>query len=294
MAEDDNREEGELSEEGELPEEAPVETVPPGQEANKGSADIQNQPAGAVQPAQAAARSGQQQRHSPSKGKPDTQHREPHSQDRDRHKDHHGRGSSGRERPKEHDRYRAEREKAELAQELDRLTYDISFQELKMNFVVMCQDLRTAIKKLDKLLRRVKRKREDDVELYPACNTYSQRIYGALKHVIVICGTALGRMADMDVAKALMRTAVNYRHDVLSAAHKRELEQQIRNSKEFGFLFTDRDHSRSNSRGQQATSQAAAGPSRQQADPEQRQPLQRGLRRGQQQRQLETIYATKI
>ena len=57
----------------------------------------------------------------------------------------------------------------------------------------------------------LQRKREDDVELYPACHNYSTRIFHALKHVVVICSTGLGKLADMELANNLMRTAVNYR-----------------------------------------------------------------------------------
>lgn len=49
------------------------------------------------------------------------------------------------------------------------------------------------------------------MELYPAAYNYSTRIHNALKHVIVICSTGLGKLADMELANALMRTAVNYR-----------------------------------------------------------------------------------
>lgn len=55
------------------------------------------------------------------------------------------------------------------------------------------------------------KKREDDVELYPTALNYSSRIFNALKHVVVICSTGLGQLADMEPANALMRTAVNYR-----------------------------------------------------------------------------------
>jgi hypothetical protein len=57
----------------------------------------------------------------------------------------------------------------------------------------------------------LQKKREDDVELYPSAFNYSSRIFNALKHVVVICSTGLGQLADMEPANALMRTAVNYR-----------------------------------------------------------------------------------
>jgi len=50
------------------------------------------------------------------------------------------------------------------------------------------------------------------VELYPTALNYSSRIFNALKHVVVICSTGLGQLADMEPANALMRTAVNYRY----------------------------------------------------------------------------------
>jgi hypothetical protein len=59
----------------------------------------------------------------------------------------------------------------------------------------------------------LQKKREDDVELYPSAFNHSSRIFNALKHVVVICSTGLGQLADMEPANALMRTAVNYRCD---------------------------------------------------------------------------------
>jgi hypothetical protein len=58
---------------------------------------------------------------------------------------------------------------------------------------------------------RLQKKREDDVELYASAFNYSSRIFNALKHVVVICSTGLGQLADMEPANALMRAAVNYR-----------------------------------------------------------------------------------
>jgi hypothetical protein len=79
------------------------------------------------------------------------------------------------------------------------------------------------------------------------------------------------------------------RHDVFSLNHKRELEQQLRDSKEFRHLFTDRDKGRSSSKANGPTAAAAAGggaggSSRRDGDQaEQRQPLQRGQQQQQQQ-----------
>ncbi len=57
----------------------------------------------------------------------------------------------------------------------------------------------------------LQRKKHDDVELYPRALEISQRILGALKHVIVLCGTGYGKSQDMEAAKGLLRTTVNYR-----------------------------------------------------------------------------------
>jgi hypothetical protein len=78
------------------------------------------------------------------------------------------------------------------------------------------------------------------------------------------------------------------RHDVFSLNHKRELEQQLRDSKEFRHLFTDRDKGRSSSKANGPAAAAAGGgaggSSRREGDQaEQRQPLQRGQQQQQQQ-----------
>eukprot|EP00775_Hariotina_reticulata_P011392 gene11392-11540_t len=256
MADEDNREEGELSEEGELPEDEPAEVdvaTGPHQEA-AGAETAQPSTAAALvaaapapvsaPPAPAShvdSKPGKEGR-AAARSRPDIQRREGApadvGRDRERLRDrreerreeqpqHVQRGHPDnhdvRRRERDHDKFRVEREKAELAQELSRLTGDISFQEVRSNFVVACQDLREAIKKLDKLLRRVKKKREDDVELYPSCYEFAASIFNALKHVTVICSTGLGKLADKELANALMRTAINYRHDIFSAEHDRVL-----------------------------------------------------------------------
>lgn len=62
------------------------------------------------------------------------------------------------------------------------------------------------------VLADMQKRREDDVELYPACYSYSTRLFNGLRHAIVICSTGLGKLADMEVANNLMRTAINYRY----------------------------------------------------------------------------------
>lgn len=73
---------------------------------------------------------------------------------------------------------------------------------------------------------------------------FSVKIHSGLKHVIVLCGTGYGKTQDMEIARQLMKTAVNYRHDVFSATHKKELEAAIRDCKEFKYLFEDRERPR--------------------------------------------------
>jgi len=49
------------------------------------------------------------------------------------------------------------------------------------------------------------------VELYPPCFEFAGRILAALKHVLVITSTGMGKTIDMDLAHNTMKTAVNYR-----------------------------------------------------------------------------------
>lgn len=57
----------------------------------------------------------------------------------------------------------------------------------------------------------LQKKREDDVELYPPCFEFAVRILAALKHVLVITSTGLGKTVDMELGHNIMKTAVNYR-----------------------------------------------------------------------------------
>lgn len=55
------------------------------------------------------------------------------------------------------------------------------------------------------------RKKGDDVEHYPRALDLSGRILTALRHFIMLAGTGVGQAQNMEAARALMRTAVNYR-----------------------------------------------------------------------------------
>ncbi|GBF90535.1 hypothetical protein Rsub_03531 [Raphidocelis subcapitata] len=134
-----------------------------------------------------------------------------------------------------------DREKDDPAPELARLTARLSFPEVRSNFDGACADIRSGVKKLDKLLRRVRRNKKDDVAQYPQAADFSRRLHDGLKHVLVLCGTGYGRTHDMEAVHGLMKTAVNYRHEVFSAAPKKELEGLIRESKDFRYLFENRD-----------------------------------------------------
>lgn len=51
------------------------------------------------------------------------------------------------------------KEREMLQRELEQLTADLSFQRMRNDWETVCQELRSAIKKLDKLLRRIKARR---------------------------------------------------------------------------------------------------------------------------------------
>ncbi|KIY94192.1 hypothetical protein MNEG_13769 [Monoraphidium neglectum] len=87
------------------------------------------------------------------------------------------------------EREKGEKERAELTSDLTKMTAKMTFQEVRSNFDASCSDLKSCIKKLDKLLRKVRRKRHEDIALHPPCAEFSRRIFDGLKHVLVLCGT---------------------------------------------------------------------------------------------------------
>ena len=151
----------------------------------------------------------------------------------------------------------------------------------------VCQDLKKAIKKLDKLFRKVRvsvgtatcatwevwacvirsatcfhrvalhnlskslfpggerilcmrthmhtlhaqKKKGEDIEGYPDCFQFSRKINEGLRSVNVVVGTSIGHTHNMESVIALFKAAMNYRHDVFSAAQKQELEGWVRASR---------------------------------------------------------------
>lgn len=168
-------------------------------------------------------------------------HRSERSRSRDRERGREsdrGRGERGVERT---DRVREQRERQTLQNELERLTSNITFHSVRSSWEYTCSDLRSAIKKLERLAKIVKRRRSDDIDQYPLCHNYATRVHSGIKHVVVLCGTGYGRTQNMEAARYLMKTTMNYRHDVFSKSQKREVEGWIRESKEFRYLIEDRD-----------------------------------------------------
>eukprot|EP00798_Chlamydomonas_sp_ICE-L_P030050 gene30050-35021_t len=136
---------------------------------------------------------------------------------------------------------REEREKEELSSSLKELTRYVSVQDAMRSLDTVCTDLKSAIKKLEKLAKKTKKSKQDDIELFPDCFQFSRRILEGLKSVHVVCGTSgISQTVSMEVAKKLFKTAMNYRHDILSSSQKRELESWVRSSKVLKSLIEDR------------------------------------------------------
>ena len=62
-----------------------------------------------------------------------------------------------------------------------------------------------------------------------------------LKSVNIVVGTSLAQSQNQEVAKQLFKAAMNYRHDIFSAAQKKELEGWIRGSKVLKSIIEERE-----------------------------------------------------
>ncbi|KAG2429218.1 hypothetical protein HXX76_010988 [Chlamydomonas incerta] len=136
-----------------------------------------------------------------------------------------------------------DREVEELQTLLRDLTRNSSFQDVMRSLETVCRDLKQAIKKLDKLFRRVKKRKGDSIEDYPDCFQYSRRILEGLHTVNKFSQTSAylaAPAAGADAARALFKAAMNYRHDIFNAALKAELETLVRNSKAFKVVLENR------------------------------------------------------
>ncbi|GIL79217.1 hypothetical protein Vretifemale_8599, partial [Volvox reticuliferus] len=150
---------------------------------------------------------------------------------------------------------REDREVDELIGLLRELTRGCSFQEVMRSLESVCRDLKQAIKKLDKLFRRIKRRKGDSIEDYPDCFQFSRRILEGLTSINKFSATTAFHTAppsSAEAARALFKAAMNYRHDILNGALKAELEDMVRNSKAFKSVLENRHRT--------STAAAAAGP----------------------------------
>ncbi|GLI65748.1 hypothetical protein VaNZ11_009348 [Volvox africanus] len=138
---------------------------------------------------------------------------------------------------------REDREVDELIGLLRDLTRGCSFQEVMRSLESVCRDLKQAIKKLDKLFRRIKRRKGDSIEDYPDCFQFSRRILEGLTSINKFSATSAFHAAppsSAEAARALFKAAMNYRHDILNGALKAELEDMVRNSKAFKCVLENR------------------------------------------------------
>eukprot|EP00955_Chlamydomonas_euryale_P089058 364433-Chlamydomonas_euryale.AAC.2 len=68
--------------------------------------------------------------------------------------------------------------------------------------------------------RVTQKKKHDDLEQYPECIMHSRRIMEGLRNINIVCSTSVAHTKNVDIAVQLFRTAMNYRHDVLSPGLK--------------------------------------------------------------------------
>ncbi|KXZ47958.1 hypothetical protein GPECTOR_31g320 [Gonium pectorale] len=149
-------------------------------------------------------------------------------------------GSGGGTAAREH---KEDREAEELMALLRDLTRGSTFQDVMRSLETVSRDLKQAIKKLDKLFRRVKKRKGDSIEDYPDCFQFSRRILEGLHTVNKFSQTSAYQAAAptaTDAARALFKAAMNYRHDIFNAQLKAELESLVRNSKAFKVVLENR------------------------------------------------------
>lgn len=79
------------------------------------------------------------------------------------------------------------------------------------------------------------------MELYPEVNAFSRAVCNGLRNVCVLSSTNHAQRWDLEQARSLMRTALNYRHDVMSAASKRDFEANLREARAFKDMLEERD-----------------------------------------------------
>ncbi|GIL61218.1 hypothetical protein Vafri_15619 [Volvox africanus] len=158
---------------------------------------------------------------------------------------------------------REDREVEELIGLLRELTRGCSFQEVMRSLESVCRDLKQAIKKLDKLFRRIKRRKGDSIEDYPDCFQFSRRILEGLTSINKFSATSAFHAAPLsstEAARALFKAAMNYRHDILNGALKAELEDMVRNSKAFKCVLENRHRATTAPQAAMAAAPAATTP----------------------------------
>ncbi|KAF5840283.1 hypothetical protein DUNSADRAFT_17252 [Dunaliella salina] len=139
------------------------------------------------------------------------------------------------------------REREELQSLLRELTRYVSVQDAMRSLDTVCQDLKKAIKKLDKLFRVCKRKKGEEVEAYPDCFAFSKKIMEGLKSVHLVVGTSIGHTKRMEGVLMLFKAAMNYRHDVLAGNQKQELEGWVRGSKVLKVIVEEKERAKAES-----------------------------------------------
>jgi hypothetical protein len=102
------------------------------------------------------------------------------------------------------------------------------------------------------------RKKGDDIEEYPDCFAHAKRIHEGLKSVHVVVGTSIGHTHSMESVVNLFRAAMNYRHDVFSAAQKADVEGWVRGSRVLKVIIVEKEKEKAAKAGGGPGSSAAA------------------------------------
>jgi hypothetical protein len=117
-----------------------------------------------------------------------------------------------------------------------------------------------------KLLCCAQAKKGDAIDSYPECFQYAKKVHEGLKSVHVVASTSMSHTHSMEAVVALFRAAMNYRHDVLSAPQKQELEGWVRNSRVLKVIIEEKEREKAAKQG------GSAAPEGQPSGQQQQQP----------------------
>eukprot|EP00210_Caulerpa_lentillifera_P007259 g6945.t1 len=116
------------------------------------------------------------------------------------------------------------RDVQERLEEVNTLTNRLTPQSVSKSAEIVCKDIKSSIKKLDKVRRLMKWRGEFDFREYLEIVEYVQKILSGLRLLHDTCKAGQEKKQSLTLVQELIKTTMNYRHVLFSKSQKREIE----------------------------------------------------------------------